>query len=163
MPDIEELKKMAVKIRRELFITVYNGGGGHIGGALSSVEIMTALYFGGVLNYDVKTPDNPERDRFILSKGHSSTLLYTVLANAGFISMKTLATYGKPGTKLGGHPKIGDIPGVEATTGALGHGLCFANGIALAAKIDCKKYNTYVLLGDGECQEGSVWEAALFA
>lgn len=163
MTGLENLNNIAAKIRKELFITVYNGGGGHIGGALSSVEIMTALYFGGVLKYDPRNPEDAERDRFILSKGHSSTLLYTTLANAGFISAQTLATYGKPDTRLGGHPKIGDIPGVEATTGALGHGLCFATGIALAAKLDGKSYGTYVLLGDGECQEGSVWEAALFA
>ncbi len=163
MNKIDKLKNIAAKIRRELFITVYNGGGGHIGGALSSVEIMTAIYFGGVLKYNAADPLAADRDRFILSKGHSSTLLYTILANAGYISKQTLATYGKPGTKLGGHPGIGDIPGVEATTGALGHGLCFATGIALAGKLDKKKYKTFVLLGDGECQEGSVWEAALFA
>lgn len=163
MNDINELKNIAAEIRKELFITVYNGGGGHIGGALSSVEIMTAIYFGGVLKYDAANPLAAERDRFILSKGHSSTLLYTVLAKAGFISKQTLSTYGKPGTMLGGHPKIGDIPGVEATTGALGHGLCFATGITLAGKLDNKSYKTFVLLGDGECQEGSVWEAALFA
>lgn len=163
MKDIEKLREIAARIRRELFITVYNGGGGHIGGALSSVEIMAALYFGDILRYDPGRPDWPDRDRFILSKGHSSTLLYTTLANAGFITKDVLATYGKPGTRLGGHPKINDIPGIEATTGALGHGICFATGIALAGKIDKKSHRTYVLLGDGECQEGSVWEAALFA
>jgi len=163
MKNIERLKEIAAKIRKELFITVYKGGGGHIGGALSSVEIMTALYFGNILKYDSTHPDNADRDRFILSKGHSSTLLYTVLANAGFITRDELRTYGKPDTRLGGHPKINDVPGIEATTGALGHGICFATGIALAGKIDKKNRRTYVLLGDGECQEGSVWEAALFA
>jgi len=163
MSKIDHLKKITATIRKELFITVYKGGGGHIGGALSSVDILTALYFGNILKYDALNPDMPDRDRFILSKGHSSTLLYTVLANAGFISKKELGTYGKSGTSLGGHPKINDIPGIEASTGALGHGLCFATGIALAGKIDGKSYRTYTLLGDGECQEGSIWEAALFA
>lgn len=157
------LKEMAAKIRKEIFLTVCRCGGGHIGGAMSAADILTVLYFGGILNYQPHEPHARGRDRFVLSKGHASILLYAVLANAGFFPVQELDTFCKSGSRLGGHPEMHEIPGVEATTGALGHGICFATGIALAAKLDNENFNTCVLLGDGECQEGSVWEAALFA
>lgn len=134
-----------------------------MGGCFSSVEILTALYFGNVLRYDTKDPQWRQRDRFILSKGHASAALYTALAYAGFLNPALLDTYCQPGSILGGHPKMHEIPGVEASTGALGHGLVFAEGIALAGKMDGQDWRVFALVGDGECQEGSIWEAAMFA
>ncbi len=157
------LEEIAKEIRKDIMRTAQKGGSGHIASALSAVEIMTALYFGDVLKYD---PDNPlweDRDKMILSKGHASLVLYSVLKRIGYISQEELDTFCQPGSVLGGEPKLGDIPGVEATTGSLGHGLSFAVGIAMAHKMDNRKSRVYVILGDGECQEGSVWEAALSA
>ena len=117
-----------------------------------------------MLRYDTKNPKNKDRDRFILSKGHACLSLYVTLCKAGFFDKKKLATYCTIGeSHLGGHPVLGNAPGIEATTGALGHGLAYGVGIAMSAKIDKKDYQTYVMLGDGECQEGSIWESALFA
>ena len=138
------------------------GGGGHIPACLSIVEILTVLYH-QLLRIDPDNPKEADRDRFILSKGHASVALYAVLADKGFISFEELATYGHPGTVLGGHPDMYKVSGVEASTGALGHGFGFGVGMALAGKMDAKDYRVFTLLGDGECQEGSVWEAAMFA
>jgi len=137
--------------------------GGHIASSFSCVETLVALYFGGILNVDPDNPDWEGRDRFILSKGHGETIFYAVLAEAGFFpEEKIQASYRCGDCFLGGHPDI-RIPGVEVTTGALGHGLGIACGLSLAAKMDAKKHFQYVLMGDAECTEGSVWEAAMFA
>ena len=156
------LKAKAQEIRRLIFKTICNAGGGHLPTCLSMVDLLTVLYY-DVLRIDPKDMKNPERDRFVLSKGHGGVALYAILADKGFFDIKHLATHGKKGTILGGHPDMHKVPGIEASTGALGHGLPFAAGIALAAKKDSRNYRTFVVLGDGECQEGSVWEAALFA
>lgn len=157
------LEDIAREIRKDIMITAYHGGTGHLASAFSAVEIMTALYFGGILKYDKANPNWEGRDKLIVSKGHASLVLYSVLKRIGYITQEELDTFCQPGSALGGEPKYGDIPGVEATTGSLGHGLSFAAGVAMAHKLDGKESRIYVLLGDGECQEGSVWEAALSA
>jgi transketolase len=134
---------------------------GHVGAALSLIEILSVLY-GEVLRFDPGRPDWVDRDRFILSKGHGVLALYIALAELGFFPQEELETFCDFGSRLGGHPEYG-LPGIEAATGALGHGLSIGVGMALAGRIDRKDYRTIVLVGDGECQEGSVWEAALAA
>jgi len=160
--SIKRLEDKAKQIRQKLFKTIINGGGGHTPTSLSIVDMLVVLYE-SVLKVDPKDPKNPTRDRLILSKGHGGVTLYAVLADKGFFDETHLETFGKPGTILGGHPDMHKVPGVEASTGALGHGLPFGIGMALAAKMNGEKYQTFVILGDGECQEGSNWEAALFA
>lgn len=150
-------------IRKTIYKMAYYAGGGHMGASFSMADIISVLYFDNVLRYDAANPDWPDRDKFILSKGHACYALYAVLAKAGYFSEDELWHAGKPGSKIGGHPKMNDIPGVEASTGALGHGLSFAIGIAYANKVDHKDSHVYVVLGDGECQEGSIWEGALSA
>jgi len=157
-----DLKHKAQRLRKTIFKVICQGGGGHIPACLSIVEILTVLYH-QILRIDPDNPKEADRDRFILSKGHASVALYAVLADKGFISFEELATYGHPGTVLGGHPDMYKVSGVEASTGALGHGFGFGVGMALAGKMDAKDYRVFTLLGDGECQEGSVWEAAMFA
>ncbi len=159
---MECLQEKAKELRRTIFKTICNGGGGHIPASFSIVELLTVLYF-SVLRTDPNNPGDSNRDRFILSKGHAGVALYAVLAEKGFFDKKHLDTYGKKGTILGGHPDMYKVPGVEASTGALGHGFPFAVGMALAGKMDKRDYRVFTILGDGECQEGSVWEAALFA
>jgi transketolase len=159
---MECLEDKAKELRRTIFKTICNGGGGHLPASFSIVELLTVLYF-SVLRIDPNNPADPNRDRFILSKGHAGVALYAVLAEKGFFDKRHLDTYGKRGTILGGHPDMYKVPGVEASTGALGHGFPFAVGMALAGKMDKKDYRVFTILGDGECQEGSVWEAALFA
>ena len=134
-----------------------------MGAAFSMTDIIAVLYFGDVLRYDVREPWKETRDRFILSKGHACYALYATLAEAGYFDKEELRHVGKLGSVFGGHPKIYEIPGVEASTGALGHGLSFAIGIAYANKVDGTDNHIYVVLGDGECQEGSIWEGALSA
>lgn len=153
----------AQDLRKSIFKIAYHAGGGHMAGAFSIADVISVLFFGGVLRYDPKRPDWPDRDKFILSKGHSCYALYAALAEAGYFDKGELRNVGKPGSNFGGHPKLHDIPGVEASTGALGHGLSFAIGIAYANKADQNDSHVYVVLGDGECQEGSVWEGALSA
>jgi len=159
---MEKLQKKANEIRRTILAMTVNAGKGHIGGAFSCTDILVALYYGGILKYDAAQPDWSERDRFILSKGHVATALYAILADLGFFDRACLDTYGKNGSILGAHPDR-NIPGIEINSGSLGHGLGIGAGLALAAKMDKKDYKTVVLLGDGECYEGSVWEAAMFA
>ncbi|MDP2038173.1 MAG: transketolase, partial [Ignavibacteria bacterium] len=159
--EIKQLQLQAEKIRKRVVEIVYSSKSGHIGGALSSVEIETALYF-NVMNIDPKNPKKEDRDRFILSKGHSVETLYSVLAASGFIEDELLDTYGRYGTSLAGHPTR-KVPGVELNSGALGHGLSFGVGLSIAAKMDQKEYKTYVLMGDGEQGEGSIYEAAMAA
>lgn len=161
--DIDNLKEIAIDIRRRIICMAYKASGSHIAPSFSIVEILTALYFGDVLRYFPHDPKDENRDRFILSKGHASAAFYAVLARAGFFSKDLLDSYCQSGTVLGGHPNMHEIPGVEASTGALGHGFSYAIGIALAGKMNKQDYRVFALLGDGECQEGSIWEAALFA
>ena len=158
-----QIEERAAKIRRDIYKIAHLAGGGHLGAAFSIADIISVLYFDKVLRYDALNPDWEERDKFILSKGHASYALYAALAQAGYFSEEELWHVGQAGSKFGGHPKMHDISGVEASTGALGHGLSFAIGIAYANKVDKKKSHVYVALGDGECQEGSVWEGALSA
>lgn len=160
MSDIQQTAK---DIRKTIYKIAHYAGGGHMGAAFSMTDIISVLYFDHVLRYDAKNPNWENRDKFILSKGHACYALYATLAKAGYFPEEELWRVGKPGSKFGGHPKMHDIPGVEASTGALGHGLSFAIGIAYANKVDCRQSHVYVLLGDGECQEGSVWEGALSA
>lgn len=127
------------------------------------MEIVTALYFGGFLRYDANNPESPDRDRFILSKGHGVPVQYAALAEAGFIPISELKTLRKIDSRLQGHPVLGTAPGIEASTGSLGQGLSIGLGMALAARMDNKRIRVYVMLGDGECQEGQVWEAAMAA
>jgi transketolase len=158
---ITELQIQSEKIRKRVIEIIYSAKGGHTGGSLSSIEIETALYF-HIMNIDPHNPTDENRDRFILSKGHSVEALYCVLNAAGFIDTATLNTYGKFNSKLAGHP-VKKIPGIELNSGALGHGLSVGVGLALAAKMDKKNYKTYILMGDGEQGEGSIYEAAMSA
>ncbi|MBB3188757.1 transketolase [Microbacter margulisiae] len=158
---IQNLQLQSEKVRKRLVEIIYASKSGHIGGSLSSVEIETALYF-HFMNIDPKNPQKDDRDRFILSKGHSVEALYSVLAAAGFIDDALLNTYGKFNSMLAGHP-IKKIPGIELNSGALGHGLSVGVGLSIAAKRDKKGYKTYVLMGDGEQGEGSIYEAAMSA
>ncbi len=161
MDDIQ-LKNIAKEIRKKIFLMIYKAGGGHITPSFSVVEILTVLYF-RILHFDKHDLRGADRDRFILSKGHASAALYATLAQAGIINKELLETFCQADGKLGGHPDLDAVPGVEATTGALGHGFPFSIGIALNGKMDKKTYRVFTVLGDGECQEGSVWEAAQFA
>ena len=157
------LQQTAKEIRKTIYKIAHYAGGGHMGASFSMADIISVLYFDNVLRYDASNPEWEDRDKFILSKGHACYALYAVLARAGYFPEEELWHVGKPGAKFGGHPKLHEIPGVEASTGALGHGLSFAIGIAYANKADCKDSHVYVVLGDGECQEGSIWEGALSA
>ncbi len=159
---ISDLETKAQLIRGDIIRMLAEAGSGHPGGSLSSVEIVTALYF-NVLRIKPEEPGWPDRDRFILSKGHAAPLLYAALAERGFIPREELLTLRKLGARLQGHPARGMVPGVEASTGSLGQGLSMGLGIALAGRLDQRDYRVYVLLGDGECQEGQVWEAAMAA
>ena len=157
-----DLQIEANRIRLRSLEMVHKAGIGHPGGDLSAADILATLYL-RILNIDPRNPNMPARDRFIMSKGHSSGALYATLARAGFFDEEDLSSYMTPGSKLNGHPDRNKIPGVEANTGPLGHGLPIAVGCALAAKIDGSKWRTFVLTGDGELQEGSNWEAAMSA
>jgi transketolase len=162
-PPIAELQGKARAIRKHIVTSTTIAGSGHPTSSMSAVEVSAALYFGGLLRYDPKNPTDPKRDRFILSKGHAAPLLYAVLAEAGFFPKEQLATLRKLGSPLEGHPNMRRLPGVEASTGSLGQGLSLGVGHALAAKLDGLDFRTYVLLGDGEIDEGQVWEAAMSA
>ena len=155
------LSKKSSEIRKSLLKMIYTGKAGHTGGALSSVDILTALFY-SVLRFDPDNPGWPERDRFILSKGHSVEGYYNILADIGFFPKEECETFSQYGSRLIGHPN-NKIPGVEMNTGALGHGLSISVGMALAGKMDSKTYRVFTLMGDGELAEGSVWEAAMSA
>lgn len=157
------ITEIAKEVRKKIYQTAHFAGGGHMGAALSMADLISVLYFDDVLKYDASNPQWEGRDKFVLSKGHACYALYAVLAMAGYFPEEDLRYVGQPGSKFGGHPKMHDIPGVEASTGALGHGLSFAIGIAYANKMDQKDSHVYVVMGDGECQEGSIWEGALSA
>ena len=160
--DIKELEKIAKKVRRGIIEEVYSAQSGHPGGSLSVADILTVLYF-NELNIDEKNPKWEERDRLVLSKGHCSPALYSCLANRGYFDIEKLKEFRKIGKKLQGHPDMKKIPGVDMTSGSLGQGLSAANGMAIAGKLDKKDYRVYCVLGDGEIEEGQVWEAAMAA
>jgi transketolase len=162
-PSLADLQEKAKRIRRDIITSTTTAGSGHPTSSLSSVEIAVALYFGGVMRHDPRNPRWPERDVFILSKGHAAPLLYSVLAEAGYFPVEQLATLRKLGSPLEGHPNMRRLPGVEASTGSLGQGLSQGLGHALAARLDGSPTRVYVLMGDGEQDEGQVWEAAMCA
>ena len=157
-----ELKKIANEVRKGIIEGVYNAKAGHPGGSLSSADFFTYLYF-EEMNVDPKNPKKEDRDRFVLSKGHIAPGLYSTLAQRGYFPVEDLKTLRHIGSYLQGHPDMKHIPGVDMSSGSLGQGISAAVGMALAAKLDGKDYRTYTLLGDGEIQEGQVWEAAMFA
>ena len=161
MPDIKDLKEKARKLRIDILETIAGAGSGHPGGSLSCVEILIGLYF-YKLRHNPKDPSWDGRDRFVMSKGHASAALYATLAACGYFPKEELKNYRKFGGMLQGHVYSG-VPGVEFSTGALGEGLSVANGMALGAKIKKKDFKVYCLLGDGEMQEGQIWEAAMTA
>ena len=157
-----ELKKIAVKVREGIITGTYHAKSGHPGGSLSSADIFTYLYF-NEMNIDPKNPQDPDRDRFVLSKGHVAPGLYAVLAERGYFPVEDLKTLRHVGSYLQGHPDMKGTPGVDMSSGSLGQGFSAAVGMALAAKMDGKDYRVYALAGDGEIQEGQIWEAAMFA
>jgi len=161
--NVTELKKTANNIRKGIIEEVHAAASGHPGGSLSSADILTYLYFEEMKNIDPADPKNPDRDRFVLSKGHAAPVLYATLAEKGFIPKEELITLRKIGSRLQGHPDMNLVPGVDMSTGSLGQGLSTAVGMALAAKLDNKDYRVYSLVGDGEIQEGQIWEACMFA
>lgn len=161
--DEKKLKKISTEIRKDIIKTVYEAGSGHIGGALSVVEILVALYFGDILKYHHYNPEWPKRDRFVLSKAHACVALYSVLARAGFFKKEELKTYRQINSRLQGHSDRIKLDSLEFSAGALGQGLSAGIGMALAAKLDDKDYRTYVLMSDGEQQEGQIMEAMMFA
>ena len=160
-PDITKLKKKAIDIRKDILTMLNKAGSGHTGGSLSMVEMLISLYY-YKLKHDPKKPDWPKRDKVVLSKGHGCPALYAVLADTGYFPREELWTLRKLGSRLQGHPQIG-LPGVEISSGSLGQGLSVANGMAFANKMDGIKSKVYCIMGDGETNEGQVWEAAMTA
>ncbi|MDO5335623.1 MAG: transketolase [Coriobacteriia bacterium] len=160
---LQDAQARAQAIRHDIIEMVHEAGSGHPGGSLSCTDIMAALYFGGVLKHDPSNPKDPERDIFIMSKGHAAPALYATLAEAGYFPKEELMTLRKLGTRLQGHPDSNLLPCVEVSTGSLGQGLSIAAGVAAGFKLDGKPNATFTIMGDGECQEGQVWEAATFA
>lgn len=162
MGKVEELKNIAKQVRLGIVEEVYQAQSGHPGGALSVADILTVLYF-NEMNINPSVPDMIDRDRCVLSKGHASAALYSVLANRGFFSTDELKTFRNLNSNLQGHPDKNKVPGVDMTTGSLGQGLSAANGMAIAGKLKNENYRVYCILGDGEIEEGQVWEAAMAA
>lgn len=156
----QDLGAMTRRMREHILRMVYAAQSGHIGGSFSSTDILATLY-SRILRHDPSRPDWPDRDRFIMSKGHCTPVQYAVLAEMGYFPVEELATFRKKGSRLQGHSVIGKPPGVENTAGALGMGLSFGLGITLAGRLQGREFNTYVLMGDGEQDEGQVWEAAM--
>ena len=161
-PRIALVREKALSIRRRALTMAFGAQLGHPGGDMSVTDILATIYF-GVLRFDPERPRDPARDRFILSKGHCTGALYATLAEAGFMPFDALATYMKPLSKLNGHPNRNYVPGIEANTGPLGHGLPIAIGVSIAGQMDGANFRTFVVTGDGELQEGSNWEAAMTA
>lgn len=158
--DIKELEQISKKIRKGIIEAVYSNKSGHPGGSLSIADILTVLYF-NQMNINPENPKDENRDRLVLSKGHCAPALYSSLANRGYFDVEELQTFRNINGRLQGHPDMKHIPGVDMTTGSLGQGLSAANGMAIAGKIDNKNYRVYCILGDGEIEEGQVWEAAM--
>ena len=159
---LNSLKLSAANVRKMALEAIHAAKAGHPGGALSSADILTYLYK-AEMNVNNKNPKDPDRDRFVLSKGHASAGLYGILAECGFIPKEDIKTFRNAESYLQGHPDMKGVPGVDMSTGSLGQGISAACGMALAAKVDKKDYRVYTILGDGECEEGQVWEAAMFA
>ena len=160
--NVEELKSIAKTIRKDIVSMLTESCSGHPGGSLSAADILTTLYF-GEMNVDPENPKDENRDRFVLSKGHAAPVLYSVLARKGYFPVEELKTLRKINTRLQGHPSMKCLPGIDMSTGSLGQGISSAVGMALAGKVDKKDYRVYTLLGDGELEEGQVWEAAMSA
>jgi len=161
--SLPEMQETSWRLSRKIIQMTTKAGSGHPSSSLSAIDIMTVLYFGGFLKYDPKRPGWPERDRFILSKGHGAPALYAVLAEAGFFEPDLLMTLRELDSPVEGHPNMRVLPGVEASTGSLGQGLSIGLGHALAARLDGRGSHTYVMIGDGESDEGQIWEAAMAA
>lgn len=161
-PTTESLEQLANRIRKHSLRMTQQAKSSHVGSAFSMAELLAVLY-GEVLQVDPQQPEDPERDRLVLSKGHACSALYAVLAESGFFPLDWLDSFYHDGARLPGHATAGNIPGVEVSTGSLGHGLPIATGLAMGGKLDGSPRRTYCLLSDGECDEGSVWEAALYA
>jgi len=160
--EITKLNKIAIKLRKHVIEMLCIAGSGHPGGSLSAADIVTVLYF-YLMKHDPQQPKDKNRDRFVMSKGHAAPILYSALAESGYFPTSELKTLRQIGSKLQGHIDMKSLPGIEMSTGSLGQGLSAANGMALAGRLDKADYRVYCLLGDGECQEGQVWEAALSA
>lgn len=160
--EIQELQKMAIEVRKGIVTGTHSAKSGHPGGSLSAADVFTYLYF-EEMNIDPQNPDDPDRDRFVLSKGHTAPGYYSALANRGYFPVEELKTLRHVGSRLQGHPCRQDTPGVDMSSGSLGQGISAAVGMALSAKLRGKDYRTYTLLGDGELEEGQVWEASMFA
>lgn len=160
--DIEELKKVAKKVRLHILHMLTQAGSGHTGGSLSAVDVAVAIYF-SKMNFDPKDPFWKERDRFILSKGHAAPLLYAIMAEAGYFPLEVLNNLRRSESPLQGHPCCKSLPGIEVSTGSLGQGLSVANGMALGLRLDNSPARVYCIMGDGEIQEGQIWEAAMTA
>ncbi len=158
----KDLKEVAAQVRRDIIREVFCAQSGHPGGSLSCADILTALYF-GVMNIDPEDPKAPGRDRLVMSKGHATPALYAVMAERGYFPVEELDSFRKIGSRLQGHPDMETLPGVDMSTGSLGQGISAAVGMALAAKLDDAPYRVYAVLGDGELEEGLVWEAAMAA
>lgn len=163
MKTTEQICEIARTCRRDILTMIHTAGSGHPGGSLSAIDILCALYFGGVLNHDARNPKWEDRDRFILCKGHAAPALYAVLGEAGYFDRQEFDTLRKLHTNLQGHPDAIKCPGVEVSTGSLGQGLSISCGIAKGLKLKSSASNVFALMGDGECQEGQVWEACMFA
>jgi transketolase len=151
------------QLKKKIFLTAYSAGVAHLASSFSVIDLLYMMYCKGIVKYDIDDPWKPDRDRVILSKGHACLAQYVVLHEIGMISDQELKSFCKPGSHLGGEPKLGTVKGVEASTGSLGHGLSFGVGVAIGCKMNDYSNRVYVILGDGECQEGSVWEAAMSA
>jgi transketolase len=160
--SLEELQAIAKEIRRDIIQMITAAGSGHPGGSLSAVEILTTLYFGGAMKHDPANPKWADRDRIVLSKGHAAPVLYSVMAEAGYVPKDKLNTLRKLGSIYQGHPDVRFIPALDASTGSLGEGVSLVLGMGLAAKLDNSPSRAYCILGDGESQEGQVWEGAMF-
>lgn len=162
LKNVDELKSIAKTIRKDIVTMLTASQSGHPGGSLSAVEIMTTLYF-NEMRVDISNPKDSNRDRFVLSKGHAAPVLYSTLARKGFFNADELTGLRSFGSILQGHPNMHDVPGVDMSTGSLGQGISAAVGMAIAGKLDNKEYRVYSLLGDGELEEGQVWEASMAA
>ena len=160
--NIPELQRKANEVRKDIVTAVYYAGAGHPGGSLSAAEIFTYLYM-EEMNVDPANPTDPDRDRFVLSKGHTCPGLYGAMAERGYFDRRECRTFRHLGSRLQGHPSMHYLPGIDMSSGSLGQGISCAVGMALAAKLEGKTYRTYTLVGDGELEEGQVWEAAMFA
>ena len=160
--DKTKLKKAALEIRKGIVTEVFSASSGHPGGSLSIADLLAYLYF-EEMNINPQNPDDPDRDRFVLSKGHAAPALYATLANRGYFPVEMLKSFRNKDSVLQGHPDMKHIPGVDMSSGSLGQGISAACGMALSGKISEKKYRVWAILGDGECEEGQVWEAAMFA